>query len=168
MNLYRIDGRARIRTASFCAGSRPAWSTGTRITCPRTSAHWFSGGRHWRNRGQWGTGTSVHALRLGHSSQSPPRYTIIHLENTIMNRWLARFNRREIFRGAGRAPSPAWQPGCPPRGSSRAGANLYESIGVVPMINCRGTFTIISGSQTLAEVKRPWTKARGIMCIWTN
>jgi seryl-tRNA(Sec) selenium transferase len=34
------------------------------------------------------------------------------------------------------------------------GANLYQSIGVTPIVNCRGTFTIISGSQTLPEVKR--------------
>ncbi len=31
---------------------------------------------------------------------------------------------------------------------------IYRSIGVVPVINARGTFTIISGSQTLSEVKR--------------
>lgn len=34
------------------------------------------------------------------------------------------------------------------------GARLYESIGVTPVVNCRGTFTIISGSQSLPEVKR--------------
>lgn len=32
--------------------------------------------------------------------------------------------------------------------------NLYQSIGVRPVINCRGTFTIITGSQSLPEVKR--------------
>jgi D-glucosaminate-6-phosphate ammonia-lyase len=34
------------------------------------------------------------------------------------------------------------------------GSNLYESIGVTPLVNCRGTYTIITGSQTLPEVKR--------------
>ena len=34
------------------------------------------------------------------------------------------------------------------------GANLYESIGVTPIVNCRGTYTIITGSQTLPAVKR--------------
>jgi L-seryl-tRNA(Ser) seleniumtransferase len=34
------------------------------------------------------------------------------------------------------------------------GANMYRSIGVRPIINARGTFTIITGSQTLPEVKR--------------
>ncbi len=32
--------------------------------------------------------------------------------------------------------------------------NLYQSIGVTPLVNCRGTYTIITGSQTLPEVKR--------------
>jgi len=34
------------------------------------------------------------------------------------------------------------------------GANLYRSIGVKPLINAKGTYTIITGSQTLPEVKR--------------
>jgi uncharacterized pyridoxal phosphate-dependent enzyme len=34
------------------------------------------------------------------------------------------------------------------------GANMYRSIGVRPIVNARGTFTIITGSQTLPEVKR--------------
>src|SRR5262245_43838109 len=34
------------------------------------------------------------------------------------------------------------------------GTNMYKSIGVRPLINARGTFTIITGSQTLPEVKR--------------
>jgi uncharacterized pyridoxal phosphate-dependent enzyme len=39
------------------------------------------------------------------------------------------------------------------------GPTLYESIGVRPVINCRGTFTIISGSQTLPEVKKAMEEA---------
>ena len=34
------------------------------------------------------------------------------------------------------------------------GPDLYRSIGVRPIVNARGTFTIITGSQTLPEVKR--------------
>src|ERR1043165_892023 len=37
--------------------------------------------------------------------------------------------------------------------------NLYRSIGVRPLINARGTFTIITGSQTLPEVKRAMEQA---------
>src|SRR6266581_2949660 len=39
------------------------------------------------------------------------------------------------------------------------GPSIYESIGVRPIINCKGTFTIISGSQSLPEVKRAMDEA---------
>jgi len=39
------------------------------------------------------------------------------------------------------------------------GPSLYESIGVMPVVNCRGTFTIITGSLTLPEVKRAMDEA---------
>ena len=38
-------------------------------------------------------------------------------------------------------------------------SKLYESIGVKPIINSRGTFTIITGSQTLPEVKKVMEEA---------
>lgn len=44
-------------------------------------------------------------------------------------------------------------------GSLQLGPNLYESIGVTPLVNCRGTFTIITGSQSLPEVKRAMEEA---------
>jgi D-glucosaminate-6-phosphate ammonia-lyase len=47
------------------------------------------------------------------------------------------------------APAPALE----------LGGNLYESIGVTPLVNCRGTYTIITGSQTLPEVKRAMDEA---------
>ena len=39
------------------------------------------------------------------------------------------------------------------------GANMYRSIGVRPVINARGTYTIISGSLTLPEVKKAMEQA---------
>ncbi len=39
------------------------------------------------------------------------------------------------------------------------GSAMYESIGVKPLVNCRGTFTIISGSLSLPEVKRAMLEA---------
>jgi L-seryl-tRNA(Ser) seleniumtransferase len=39
------------------------------------------------------------------------------------------------------------------------GGDVYRSIGVRPMINARGTFTIITGSTTLPEVKRAMDQA---------
>ena len=38
-------------------------------------------------------------------------------------------------------------------------AGIYERIGVTPVINCKGTFTIISGSQSLPEVKTAMEEA---------
>ena len=70
--------------------------------------------------------------------------------------------RRDLFRagglmaalGAVRSTAIAAQTAV-----SQAAGNLYRSIGVRPVINARGTFTIISGSQTLPEVKRAMDEA---------
>ena len=68
-------------------------------------------------------------------------------------------NRRDIFRGIEQR-SIGWnsQPLSTARGAP-VGANIYERIGVHPVINCKGTFTIISGSQSLPEVKRAMEEA---------
>jgi uncharacterized pyridoxal phosphate-dependent enzyme len=42
----------------------------------------------------------------------------------------------------------------PTAAASAGGPSFYESIGVRPLINARGTFTIITGSQTLPQVKQ--------------
>src|SRR5437667_6633028 len=39
------------------------------------------------------------------------------------------------------------------------GPGIYKSIGVRPVINCRGTFTIISGSTSLPELKKAMEEA---------
>ena len=44
-------------------------------------------------------------------------------------------------------------------GGAQSGANIYQRIGVRPIINCKGTFTIISGSQSLPEVKKALEEA---------
>src|SRR5260370_2327993 len=44
-------------------------------------------------------------------------------------------------------------------GATRAEIKIYQRIGVEPVINCRGTFTIISGSQSLPEVKKAMDEA---------
>lgn len=67
-------------------------------------------------------------------------------------------SRRELFRNGGLLASI----GALGAGSGRLGAaaaaqsasDPYRAIGVKPVINARGTFTIISGSQSLPEVKR--------------
>ena len=68
--------------------------------------------------------------------------------------------RREFFRRGGALAALAAS-GAPGGGAAelKVGPGIYESIGVKPIINCKGTFTIISGSQSLPEVKRAMEEA---------
>src|ERR1700736_4510369 len=67
-------------------------------------------------------------------------------------------NRRSLFQRS--ALAAAMQTlGTGLRSAAAAPLNLYRSIGVRPIINARGTFTIITGSQTLPEVKRAMDEA---------
>jgi D-glucosaminate-6-phosphate ammonia-lyase len=72
--------------------------------------------------------------------------------------WKNGFNRRDLFRRgslmalAGSVRRLAAAP-------LEFGANMYRSIGVRPIINARGTFTIITGSQSLPEVKKAMEEA---------
>lgn len=70
------------------------------------------------------------------------------------------FDRRAFMKWAGAAPllgyiaaqdlmNKAWAAA----GKSGAGENIYARIGVRPFINCRGTWTYLSGSLELPEVK---------------
>ncbi len=61
--------------------------------------------------------------------------------------------RRDLFRGGAILAALQAIPARLLGGPLRIGADIYESIGVRPIINCKGTFTIISGSQSLPEVK---------------
>ena len=80
------------------------------------------------------------------------------------------FSRRELIRRGGvlgsliAVPARWWRVRADPgsrtsaagaSGASglRPGADVYQSIGVRPLINARGTFTIISGSTMLPEVR---------------
>ena len=70
-------------------------------------------------------------------------------------------SRRDLFCSGGWAAALGMLPG----GRAAAaptlslGHDIYKSIGVRPMVNCKGTFTIISGSQSLPEVKRAMDEA---------
>jgi D-glucosaminate-6-phosphate ammonia-lyase len=73
------------------------------------------------------------------------------------------FSRRKLLgRGALLAASPAFlgdsqsAAAAPPVtvGKLQIGSDIYQSIGVRPFINCRGTLTVISGSLELAEVRQ--------------
>jgi L-seryl-tRNA(Ser) seleniumtransferase len=72
-------------------------------------------------------------------------------------------SRRELFRRSALLTLPAFFRGHPTAAASaaapaaaeglRVGPDIYQSIGVQPLINARGTFTIISGSRMLPEVR---------------
>src|SRR3954471_8687367 len=72
------------------------------------------------------------------------------------------FSRRDLFRNGGILAATQALGGRLQRAVAaplEIGANMYRSIGVRPLINARGTFTIITGSQTLPEVKRAMEQA---------
>jgi D-glucosaminate-6-phosphate ammonia-lyase len=66
--------------------------------------------------------------------------------------------RRELFQMGNLLAVPALMTAfdaeaAPAPGPLTAGPNIYQSIGVEPVINCRGTFTIIGASIELPEVR---------------
>jgi L-seryl-tRNA(Ser) seleniumtransferase len=76
------------------------------------------------------------------------------------------FTRRELFRkggllggllafpGLARGGAAARAASAAPAGAGlRIGPDIYQSIGVRPLVNARGTFTILSGSTMLPEVR---------------
>src|SRR6516162_3913139 len=73
----------------------------------------------------------------------------------------SKIRRRDLFRrGAMLAGAQALGASFEAEAASLdIGPNLYRSIGVRPIINARGTFTIITGSETLPEVKRAMDEA---------
>src|SRR5437773_1623995 len=74
----------------------------------------------------------------------------------------AGYSRRDLFRQGGLLAAAqalggsVWRAAAAPL---EIGADMYRSIGVRPLINAKGTFTIITGSQTLPEVKRAMDQA---------
>src|SRR5262245_35012781 len=77
----------------------------------------------------------------------------------IFGHYAASLSRRDLFRqggllaAAGALGRKAAQAEPPVAGALQLGPNIYQSIGVRPAINCRGTFTIIGGSLELPEVR---------------
>jgi L-seryl-tRNA(Ser) seleniumtransferase len=67
--------------------------------------------------------------------------------------------RTGLLAAAGLLPAERALDAEPATAGLNFGSSLYESIGVTPIVNCKGTFTIISGSQTLLEVKRAMDEA---------
>ncbi len=90
------------------------------------------------------------------------------LSSLFRERIRARFdsyNRRDLLRQgglltiAGAFPTVNKAVSAAPVKHINANGDLYRAIGVRPVINARGTFTIITGSQTLPEVKQAMDEA---------
>jgi L-seryl-tRNA(Ser) seleniumtransferase len=85
--------------------------------------------------------------------------------SNAFSRWLERssegFTRRNLFRQGGLAAllGAAGGSAAPADAALTVGPSMYDSIGVRPVINAKGTFTIISGSQSLPEVKQAMLEA---------
>jgi hypothetical protein len=77
---------------------------------------------------------------------------------TITEKLSGGATRRELFHIGNMLALPAlvsaWEADAAPApGPLKTGAQIYQSIGVEPVINCRGTFTIIGASVELPEVR---------------
>jgi uncharacterized pyridoxal phosphate-dependent enzyme len=72
-------------------------------------------------------------------------------------KWI--LNRRALFRNGGLLAVTGLVGGSASRAGAAASVNIYESIGVRPLINCYGVMTIIGGALTLPEVKRAMDEA---------
>src|SRR5258706_8539689 len=79
----------------------------------------------------------------------------------VLERYVGGLTRREMFRNGGWAAAAGALFGAPKHASAaptiagkiQIGPGIYQSIGVRPVINCRGTLTVISGSLELPEVR---------------
>ncbi len=69
------------------------------------------------------------------------------------------FSRRDLFRGGALAALGSRLGLRSAVAPLKIGTDIYQSIGVRPIVNCKGTFTIVSGSQSLPEVKRAMDEA---------
>src|SRR5437879_13539826 len=75
----------------------------------------------------------------------------------MTNRFVS--NRRQLFGATGKGFLAGLLGRLPVLAAPKAESNIYQRIGVQPIINCKGTYTIISGSQSLPEVKKALDEA---------
>ena len=75
--------------------------------------------------------------------------------------------RRELLKGLSLLPVAGAVSGssiesvfaASPEKAKQAGKNIYEAIGVRPLINARGTVTVVGASQILPEVQKAMDEA---------
>jgi len=89
---------------------------------------------------------------------------MFHPLSKIQKWYDGKSNRREWFRRWSLLSLPALVPQAravapSPTGKLQLGKNLYQSIGVKPFINARGTYTILSGSLMLPQVREAMSEA---------
>jgi len=77
-------------------------------------------------------------------------------ESTLSRR---KFVQRSVMAGVATSLLPSVSRAEKSPASVPTGPNLYEAIGVRPLINAKGTYTIISGSLSLPEVKQAMEEA---------
>jgi D-glucosaminate-6-phosphate ammonia-lyase len=89
--------------------------------------------------------------------------------------FLNRLDRRQLFRltglfGLGGLVSPRVEAAPAPLAPAapEAAASVYKTLGVRPLINCRGTLTIIGGSVELPEVRAAKMAATSSTCNSTS
>jgi uncharacterized pyridoxal phosphate-dependent enzyme len=70
-----------------------------------------------------------------------------------------KFVQRSVMAGAATSLLPGTSRAAKTTPSVPTGPNLYEQLGVRPLINAKGTYTIISGSLSLPEVKQAMEEA---------
>jgi uncharacterized pyridoxal phosphate-dependent enzyme len=70
-----------------------------------------------------------------------------------------KFVQRSVMAGAATSLLPSTSQAAKTTAPAPTGPNLYEQIGVRPLINAKGTYTIISGSLSLPEVKQAMEEA---------
>jgi len=82
---------------------------------------------------------------------------VSHSISNLLDRCMGRLSRRDLFKTGGLLTAPMWmtRTAAPAAATTglRAGADIYRSIGVRPLINCRGTLTVVGGSLELPEVR---------------
>ncbi len=76
----------------------------------------------------------------------------------LFERYVGTVSRRDLFRTGGLLTLPAWLGNGKAAAASvapglKVGPDIYESVGIRPIINCRGTFTVVGGSLELPEVR---------------
>src|SRR5271156_417283 len=83
--------------------------------------------------------------------------TVENFEGSKFSR--RKFVQRSVMAGAASSLLPTASHAAKTSVSVPTGPNLYEEIGVRPLVNAKGTYTIISGSLSLPEVKQAMEEA---------